>query len=201
MPWSMVNVAHPSDITRMAAEAIDKLGRVDALVYCPAVAAVGPFDDLTVAQWDEVMNVNVRGFALATLALLPHWRSIGVGQAVAITSQAARRGQSLIGPYTASKAAVEGLVRALAVELAPTVRLNAVVTGIVLTNMIDRDFRRQAELDGIDVYEMRRRTEARIPLGRVQSAEAVAGAVSFLLSPDACDITGHVLAVDGGMTC
>jgi NAD(P)-dependent dehydrogenase (short-subunit alcohol dehydrogenase family) len=184
----------------MVDEAADALGTIDALVYCAGTAAVGPIERLTPQLWDEVYQVNTRGFGLAIQAMLPGWRAAGNGCAVVLSSQAARRAQALISAYTASKSAVEGLIRALALELAPQVRINGVAPGIVPTDMILEDFSRQAALDGSTVAEVTEHTLARIPLGRFQQASAVAEAVSFLISPAARDITGHVLAVDGGMS-
>lgn len=198
--WSRADVRSPADITRAVAEALGALGRLDALVYCAGTAAVGPVEHLTAAAWDEVFETNTRGFGLAVQAALPHWRANGDGCAVVLSSQAARAGQPLISAYSAAKAALEGLVRSLAVELAPQVRLNAVAPGIVVTDMIMEDFARQAALEGVPIAAVRRRTVARIPLGRFQPAAAVAAAVAFLISPAGRDITGHVLAVDGGMS-
>ena len=140
------------------------------------------------------------GFGLAMRAALPAWRSQGHGCAIALSSQAARRGQSLIAAYTATKAAIDGMVRALAVELAPVVRVNAVAPGIVVTEMIQEDFARQAELDWVTTEDVAERTRQRIPLRSFQSADAVAAGVAFLIGPDSRRITGEVLAVDGGMS-
>jgi NAD(P)-dependent dehydrogenase (short-subunit alcohol dehydrogenase family) len=196
-----LNVRDPEAVARGVTEAADWLGGLDALVYCPGVAHVGGIEGLRPAQWDEVFEVNVRGFGLAVAAALPHFRAGGSGAAVAISSQAARRGQSLISAYSASKAALDGLVRALAVELAPTVRVNAVAPGIVASDMIREDFRRQARRESLAVSDIEVRTLERIPARRFQQRESIAAAVAFLVNgPAAADITGQTLVVDGGMT-
>lgn len=198
--WSVADPRNPADINRMVGEAEVAMGGLDALIYCPAVAHVGPVEELRPEQWTEVFEVGTRGFALSVVAALPRWRAAGGGSAVCLSSQAAQRGQPRIAAYTAAKAGLEGLVRALAVELAPIVRVNAVAPGIVYTAMIQEDFARQARLDRIPIEQVADRTRSRIPLDRFQSAGSVAAAAVYLTSPAAADITGQVLAVDGGMT-
>lgn len=196
-----LDVRDPDAVSRTVNEAADRLGGLDALVYCPGVAHVGGVEDLDPAQWDEVFEVNVRGFGLAVAAALPHFRAGGGGAAVAISSQAARRGQALISAYTASKAALDGLVRALAVELAPSVRVNAVAPGIVASDMIAEDFRRQARRDSLRVSDVEARTLERIPARRFQQRASIAASVAFLVNgPASADITGQTVVVDGGMT-
>lgn len=198
--WSFGDARNPEDIQRFVEDGIDAMGAIDAMIYCAGVAHVGPIDSLTPEAWTEVFETNTRGFALAVRATLPQWKRLGDGCAVALSSQAARRGQALLAAYSASKAAVEAIVRALAIELAPVVRVNAVAPGIVLTDMIRLDFELQAKLGRLDRREVAEQALRRIPLERFQAPEAVAAAVAFLVSPAARDITGHTIAVDGGMT-
>jgi NAD(P)-dependent dehydrogenase (short-subunit alcohol dehydrogenase family) len=198
--WSRTNVRDPDDVRRVVLDTVERWQGLDGMVYCPGIAHVGSIENTSTAAWNEIWEVNTRGFALAVQAALPAWRSQGSGCAVVLSSQAARRGQSLIATYTASKAALDGMVRALAVELAPVVRVNAVAPGIVMTAMIEEDFNRQADLDGLSPDDVAERTRLRIPLRRFQTPESIAGTVAFLLSTHARDITGQVLAVDGGMS-
>lgn len=197
---SIADVRSLEDIRGLVAAAAEAMDGLDALVYCAGTAAVGPFEAMTEQDWSAVHDVNLRGYAFSIQAALPYLRSAPDGAVVGLSSQAARRGQALIGAYTASKAGMEGLTRALAVELAPQVRVNAVAPGIVRTAMIVEDFERQAALSGKSEREVEERTRRRIPSGRFQTPESVAAAVTFLLSSEAADITGAIVGVDGGMT-
>jgi NAD(P)-dependent dehydrogenase (short-subunit alcohol dehydrogenase family) len=82
--WSVGDVRQPGDVDRMVSEAVDRLGGLDALVYCPGVAHVGPVADTPAAAWTEAFEVNVRGFGLAVRAALPVWHEQGNGCAVAL---------------------------------------------------------------------------------------------------------------------
>lgn len=146
-------------------------------------------DTMPLDHWDRTMSVNLRGTMVGAQAARPFLRA-GSG-VVMLSSIAASQGLAERAAYCASKAGVDGLVRALAVEWAPDgIRVNAVAPGSFFTSMqaklIEKGWAR------IDRYV------ARIPMGRQGQPEELAAAVSFLISPAASYITGVVLPVDGG---
>ncbi len=171
---------------RVAAE-VAELGPLDVLVHSAATGVVRPALETDDHHWDWTHGANARALltlARAAVPLMPAGSSI-----VAISSLGSQRvleNYALIGT---SKAALEALVRYLAVELAPRgIRVNAVSAGVVETAALDH-FPNRAEM-----LEAGRRN----PAGRLVTPEDVAGAVRFLCSPDAEMIRGHVLVVDGG---
>jgi enoyl-[acyl-carrier protein] reductase III len=169
-------------------EQVRALGPLDALVHNAATGVVRKALDAEDKHWDWTLNANARALlALARVAApsMPAGSSI-----VAISSLGAARvleGYALIGT---SKAALESLVRYLAVELAPDVRVNAVSAGVVETGALDHFPNKD---------EMLRAGKAN-PVGRLVAPEDVAGAVAFLCSPDADMIRGQVIVVDGGFS-
>jgi enoyl-[acyl-carrier protein] reductase III len=173
---------------RVAGE-VAELGELDVLVHAAATGVIRPALETEDKHWDWTHSANARALLALTRAAAP---SMPPGSSiVAISSLGSGRvldGYALVGT---SKAALEALVRYLAVELGPRgIRVNAVSGGVVDTGALEffPNKERMLELGGEN------------PAGRLVTAEDVAGAVSFLCSPDADMIRGHVLVVDGGFS-
>lgn len=180
------NVGDPGRLERLVAEA----GRFDVVVANAATGVNRPLAELEERHWDWTLNANARSLFTLARVLAP---SLAPGSSiVAISSLGATR---VLDDYVlvgVSKAAVEALVRYLAVELAPRgVRVNAVSAGLVETAALDAFSRRDEMLSGF-----RRRT----PAGRLVEPRDVADAVCFLASPEAEMIRGQTIVVDGGFS-
>jgi NAD(P)-dependent dehydrogenase (short-subunit alcohol dehydrogenase family) len=185
-----LDLAAPDSVQACADAAADALGGLDGLVNNGAVTNSGgkSAEELDVATWDRVMDVNVRGTWLMTLAALPHLRRSGAGRVVNIASDTALWGAPRLLAYVASKGAVIAMTRSLARELgADAITVNAVAPGLTLveaTAYVPEDRHR---------YYMEGRA-----LQRAQQPEDVCGIVLFLLSNAAAFVTGQLIPVNGG---
>jgi NAD(P)-dependent dehydrogenase (short-subunit alcohol dehydrogenase family) len=182
------------DVTDAAqvGETIGAIETISILVNAAGTNIPEPFLEVTEGHLDSVVNVNLKGTFLVSQAAVRRMVGLGDGAIVNISSQMGHVGAEKRTVYCATKHAVEGLTKALAIELAPSgVRVNAVAPTFIETPMTEGFFADS---------EFRRSVEDRIPLGRIGSVNDVAGAVVFLASPSAALITGASLLVDGGWT-
>jgi NAD(P)-dependent dehydrogenase (short-subunit alcohol dehydrogenase family) len=174
-------------VDAMIGEAVASLGRLDILVNNAGTTQRGPLSVLTISQWDEVLDTNLRGSWLCARAAVPVMRRGGWGRIVNIASMFASVGLPNRTPYVASKGGVVAMTRALAVELAPDgITANALCPGPFLTDMHDAAAR-SAML-------------AQIPLGRWGDPAELGPAVVFLASEASSFMTGASIAIDGGYT-
>ncbi len=189
----LVDMREPSEFADAMDASAGDLGTIGGLVHSAGVVSVDPIDRIDEESWARVLDVNLRALALLVPVMLPALRASGPGAAiVGIASIEAVVGDGRIPAYCASKAGLLGLVRSLAVGLAPDVRVNAVCPGYVDTPMTAPALSSSAQA--------RQRFAQRIPLGRVASADEIGRVVRFLLSDDASYVTGAELVVDGGLT-
>jgi len=190
-----LDLGSEADIARVTKEAFAALGGIDVLVNNAGANLRKRAADVTAAEWDAVMSVNVRGTFFLTQAI--GRALIGGGRdgaVINIASTHALAGAPERSTYGISKAALLGMTRMLAVEWAKHgIRVNAVAPGRLATPSPSR-----AE-KGADQAYMDAMLE-RIPLRRLATAEEVAAAVVYLASPAAASITGQVLVLDGGLT-
>lgn len=195
-----LDVTDKAAVNDAVSTVIDDLGGIDVLVNNAGTITMRPAVELTEDEWDLNMNVNAKGVFLCTQAVLPHMiERSGECCVVSTASQAGKRGYPLFSHYCASKAAVLNFTRAVAVEIAPHVRLNCVCPGIVNTDMMEREYAWETEMTGEPKEEIKKRWMAGIPMGRFQEPEDVAGVVLFLASDAASEMTGQGINVTGGM--
>jgi enoyl-[acyl-carrier protein] reductase III len=169
------------------ADEVAALGALDVLVHAAATGVIRPALDTEDKHWDWTLSANSRALLSLTRAAAPSMTS--GSSIVAISSLGSARVLDDYALVGASKAALEALVRYLAVELAPRgIRVNAVSAGIVETGALDHFPRKEAMLE----------MGGRNPVGRLVTPEDVAGCVTFLCSPEAEMIRGQTLVVDGG---
>lgn len=191
-------VAHGVDVTDEAsvdgamAAIFAREGRIDSLINNAGLAIRRPTIELSVADWEAVLKVNLTGVFLCARAAARHMIPKNRGAIVNTASIMGLSGGGLYPniSYQSTKGAVVNMTRALAVEWAPhTIRVNAIAPTWVRTDFIK---------PLTDNPELLARMEAMTPLGRIAEIEDVVGAVIYLVSPAAAMVTGHTLAVDGG---
>ena len=183
------DVADAAQVKSVVAEILRTYRRVDALVNCAGIAHIGLFTDMNEDDWDHLFAVNVRSAFSVTKAVLPGMISRQAGTIVNVSSMWGEVGASCEVAYSATKAALIGLTKALAKEVGPSgVRVNCVTPGVIDTDM-------NAQLTERDRMELAEET----PLGRIGAAEEVAKTVLFLCGQDSSFITGQVLGVSGGL--
>jgi 2-deoxy-D-gluconate 3-dehydrogenase len=192
------DVASESEVEQATAAVIERFGRIDILVNCAGIAIRRPSVELSLEDWNKVLDVNMTGSFLFSRAVARHMIAQGVderGNGGAIVQTASIMGFSGGGlypniSYQTSKGAVVNMTRALAVEWAPhKIRVNGVAPTWVRTPFI-AGLMQQPDLIA--------RIEAITPLARLAEPEEVAAAILYLASPAAAMVTGHTLFVDGG---
>ncbi|WP_329360586.1 SDR family NAD(P)-dependent oxidoreductase [Streptomyces sp. NBC_01483] len=187
------DVADRAQVDAALAAVRERLGPVTILVNAAGMDGFKRFSDLTFEAWHRVIDVNLNGVFHCVRAALPDMMEAGWGRIVNISSSSAQSGQPFMTHYVASKSAVNGLTKALALELGPFgVTVNAVPPGFIDTPMLRKAEARK--LLGGTVEEHIQRT----PVRRVGRPEDIAAACAFLVSEEAGYITGQILGVNGG---
>lgn len=188
--FQRASVADEADMQALAQSAISRFGRIDILVQNAGIYPSHLLEDMTLKQWQHVIDVNLTGTFLAARACLPTMREQGSGRMIFTSSITGPRvANPGVGAYASSKAGINGLIRSGALEFA---RYGVTVNGIEPGNIITEGL--SAGRSPAFISNM----ESSIPLGRLGQPEDVANAALFLASDDASYITGTTIVVDGG---
>jgi NAD(P)-dependent dehydrogenase (short-subunit alcohol dehydrogenase family) len=179
------------DIPGLVQEIIDRSGRIDILVNNAGINLKKPFTEVTDEDYQKIILTNQTSMFSLTRTVARFMEEQEEGCVLNISSMASQYGLPKVIAYTASKSAIEGMTRAMAVELSPLgIRVNCIAPGFIRTKMsstaLDND------------PERKKRVLARTPMGRLGQPEEVASAAYFLVSGEASYITGIILPVDGG---
>jgi len=184
------DVSNLKQVEAAFAGAVSMMGGVDVLINNAGISIRHNFLDITAAEWDKVIAVNLTGvFYMAQTAAKHMWER-GSGVILQTASTNGLVGQPYYADYNATKAGVIELSKSMALELAPKIRVCAVAPGYVLTPMQHAEYTDQ----------MLEEVNRKIPLGRHAQPEEIAALFAFLASDDAAYMTGHVYTIDGAET-
>jgi len=193
------DVAERGDVERLFGEALKALGGLDVLVNNAGIAGpTGRVEDIAPEQWDRCLAVNITGqFNCARLAV-PHLRKSKNPSIVNLSSAAGRLGFPMRAPYAASKWAVVGFTKSLAIELGPAgIRVNAILPGIVEGERIRRVFDAKAKARGISFEQMQAEALSFVSMRTTVTPQQLADAILFICSARGRTISGQAISVCG----
>jgi 2-deoxy-D-gluconate 3-dehydrogenase len=192
-PCFSLEVADVTSIEETVSALVEVSGGIDLLVNNAGVNVPKPAVEVTEADWDSVLDTNLKGAFFLSTALGRHWLATGTrGAIVNVASQAGLVAIEERAPYCTSKAGMIHLTRSLALEWAAAgIRVNAVAPTFIRTELT---------ASSLDRPEWAAELLSRIPAGRFGEPEDIVGAVAFLLSDAASMVTGHTITIDGGYT-
>ncbi len=185
-----VDVSQMDQVQAAFAEAVELMGSVDILINNAGISIRHNFLDITPEEWDNVLDINLKGiFYVAQTAAL-HMMDKGSGVILNTASSAGSTGYPHYADYSASKGGVVALTYAMALELAPVIRVNAISPGYVLTPMQRAEYSDKM-LDAVN---------RKIPMGRHAKPEEIGALFAFLASDDSAISSGQVYTIDGAET-
>jgi 2-hydroxycyclohexanecarboxyl-CoA dehydrogenase len=186
------SIANRGQVTAAAAKLRVKFGPITIVVNNAGISRVVPFKELTDEQWDEMMEINLKGTFVVTQVVLPDMEAAKWGRIVNISSSSAQTGAVGMAHYSSSKGAIMTLTRTLAQELGPLgITVNTIPPGTVMHTIMS-EAQRQRDPERMNA------TIATIPVRRAGEPEDIANACAWLVSEDSSYVTGQTIGVNGG---
>ncbi len=194
--WHL-DVSSETEVTEVFGAVRERFGGIDVLVNNAGIAGVNkPTHEITEAEWDHLMAVNVKGVFFCTKHAIPAMKERGGGNIVNLSSIYGIIGAADLPPYHASKGAVRLMTKNDALLYAPDrIRVNSVHPGFIWTPLVEKLAQEQGE-----VVEVRKQLDARHPLGHVGEPDDIGWGIVYLASDEAKFVTGSELVIDGGYT-
>ena len=193
--FTNVNVANYDEVEAAIIRTVEEFGGIDALAVSAGIQRYGTAIDTTTADWQEVLDVNLKGAWNAARAVIPHMQRRGKGSIVNVSSVQALASQQNVLAYTVSKHGLVGLTRSIAMDFAKeNIRANVVCPGTVDTPMLK--WAASLDPDPESVYEACKRMH---PLGRIAEPREIGQVIAFLAHQSSSFVTGAVWTVDGGL--
>lgn len=179
----------------MAQTTLDTFGQIDILVNNAGIGIYKSVLDTTSEEWDRCLTIDLKGVFLCSKYVIPHMQAVGKGVIINMSSVHSHATVNGAAPYAASKGGITALTRNMAIDYGPTIRVNTISPGWVLTPLIKSIF---SGYD--DPAQQQRSVEQRHVMKRIGIPEDIGYAAAFLASDEASFITGTELFVDGGLT-
>lgn len=193
------NVTNENEVQNMVEKAISTFGKIDLLYNNAGTISMCTIENMPLDEWEKIFSVNCRGVFLCSRAVIPYMKKNGGGRIISTASQAGKTGLNLLTHYCATKAAVIGFTKGLALELAnDNIRVNCFCPGSVMTDMTRREAQWAAERNGGKAADYIELWEKAIPLGRYATPDDIANVAVFLASEMAEYMTGQAVNITGG---
>lgn len=192
--YQQCDVSDEAQVRQAMENILRRFGRIDMLINNAGIQRYGSVTETSVADWDLVMNVNLKSMFLCSKYAIPHMQNQGSGVVINVSSVQAFVSQRSVSAYTTAKTAILGLTRSIAVDYSPVIRCLAVCPGTIDTPML----RETIALSPDPVEVMQECVEMHLSK-RIGTADEVAGLVLFLCSGQAAFMTGQSIRIDGGL--
>ena len=197
--FASADMTSEKDIEDSFEQAVKANGDIDILINNAGIGKSAPFHKMDLDFWQATLDLNLTGTFLCTKQIYEGMRSRGYGRIVNISSTVGLRGYPYISAYTASKHAVIGLTRSLALEAVKKgITVNAICPGYTETDLVSEAIDNIVDASGRDSGEVKSEIENMSPMGRMVSPEEVAESAAWLCLPSSASITGQAIVVAGG---